>query len=225
MTAPEFIGSRQLRSFVRRVNAPIDGRVFLWRGGVLILGFLTAGTIWQALDPSIPLWLRLSLSILGGIAFIASISLFVAPRDAIPSTNSTVVVKRLTPSRRATIAACCLGIGTAVILALVPGGLQLLRICLAAILLLAPGSLLSLLLLPQRVGLLGRIAFSWAFSVGLIPIPLEMLNHLGIPFSVWTAVLTLVFETLVLGSVVILRNTGRLKRIRLSLHSDRDVSA
>jgi hypothetical protein len=79
-----------------------------------------------------------------------------------------------------------------------------LRIAVGAPALMAPGFLLSVILLPQDQGLIGRLLISGALSTGIIPLAAAALNLIGIPFSAEVAYATVAGTSLVLALVLAL---------------------
>jgi hypothetical protein len=78
-----------------------------------------------------------------------------------------------------------------------------LRIALGVPALLAPGYLLSILILPQPQGLIGRLLIGVVLSAALIPLGAQALDYLGWPFSFEVALASTVGTSLLLALVII----------------------
>ncbi|MFL5733315.1 MAG: hypothetical protein ACJ78Q_08945 [Chloroflexia bacterium] len=70
--------------------------------------------------------------------------------------------------------------------------------------LLAPGFLLSLLLLPEQQGVVGRLVLTGALSACVIPMTAAALNFIGIPFSPAVALASVVVPALLLALAILL---------------------
>lgn len=164
------------------------------------LSIVTALNTWHLLSPGIPPWLRFSVSVLGGMATLATVGLI---SGAMPNWSWPKWRVRLPLSSGSRTAALWSALACIGVAALMPalGPLGALRTGLTAIGLMAPGYLLSLLLVPESAGGLGRLVVTWALSAGLVPLPLAVLNAAGAPFSLGStlACLLLLIAVLTLG--------------------------
>jgi hypothetical protein len=155
-----------------------------------VVSAVIAPTTWQTLSPSIPAWMRLALSISGAAAAFAAIAVIAGATLRLdrPSWDAR---RALSGGRRARFVAGLVGVLGVLALAPVLGPLAALKVALAAVLLFAPGYLLSRLLAPEATDGLGRLVMAWALSAGLDPLPLFLLNAAGIRFSLAAAAVSL----------------------------------
>lgn len=172
--------------------------------------------LFLVVPPIIPAWLRLALAMLTGLAIYAVTGLILnGQEDSFDAESAADEAQGWRSQRHAWQAA----FGLAGILALIPflGAVGALRTAVAVALLLTPGYLLSLLLFPEPIAVLGRLILSFAFSACVVPLPLMALNAIGVGFSLASLLASLTTLILVLALAVVWRPArGRARRWMLA---------
>lgn len=159
-----------------RQGARLGARV----GQQALIGASTGLIILVGTPATVPLWLRGILSLLGGLAAVASLDLILGGDRSRGRSFLAGWLERHRPVIVGAGGVFLFVVASGIVLS---GSAAVPRGVLAAAMLLAPGYFASRLLLPEPVGSLRRLALAWALSAGLIPLPLALLNWAGVAFS------------------------------------------
>jgi len=161
-------------------------------------------TTFALLFPAIPLWLRAALALLGGLAAFATGDLILSAPEPEEAAGPTLSRSNRGPLRDTALWG---GLALGIMLFLLPwlGLTRPLRSTVAVLLVVTPGYLISLLILPERIDPLGRLVLSWALAAAILPIAMELLNVAGIAFSLGSVLVTLTTMIVALVLAVIYR--------------------